>query len=50
MSGWHIAVETVIPKVIDGQKSELEKEIEALEAEAKKMAAEIKQLVRKSLF
>ena len=40
--------ETVIPKVIDGQKSELEKEIEALAAEAKKKAAEIAQLVGKS--
>ncbi len=40
--------EAVIPEVIEGQKSELEKEIEALEAEALKKAAEIKELVGES--
>ncbi|MEI6655718.1 MAG: hypothetical protein WCP45_13205 [Verrucomicrobiota bacterium] len=38
----------VIPEVIEGQKGELEKEIEALEAEAQKKAAEIKELVGES--
>jgi len=42
--------ETVILEVIEGQKSELEKEIEALEAEAQKKAAEIEELVGKSPF
>ena len=37
--------EAVIPEVIESQKSELEKEIEALEAEAKRKAAEIEELV-----
>jgi len=37
--------EAVIPEVIEGQKSELEKEIDALEAEAKRKAAEIEELV-----
>ena len=37
--------EAVIPEVIEGQKGELEKEIEALEAEAKRKAAEIEELV-----
>jgi DNA polymerase-3 subunit epsilon len=42
--------ETVIVEVIEGQKSELEKEIEALEAEAKKKAAEIEELTGKNPF
>lgn len=43
--------ETVILEVIEGQKSELEKEIEALEAETKKKKkAEIVELFGKSPF
>jgi len=41
---------TVIPDVIEVQKGELKKEIEELEAAAKKKAAEIEELVGKSPF